>query len=644
MHRLKENGMKWLGLCLLYFVPLVLLYIVNQQISPIGDSFLSTSHDFQYAGNDGIWHDYDFNKFRDSKVTGTYWFKTTLPENQWRDPYLYLVFVPNVEVYIEDELLYTYEPFFEYLEHPHLIKLPNDFSNQTLTIRINFNQQLFYPGTFIIDSPLNLVMRFIIQSDYRFILSFISFFVGIIGFILFIGRRQASYFYFSLFALYISQLCASRSWSSLGLLTSSPAFPYFQDVLLIIGSYFFIKFYESMFGSGLLRIRSWISKCLLILAVCLFILSLFFSSIYLNQMSFILQNILVPLILVYILVSSIRNYRYRQDKESFWWLAGIVTLVMSGLFYFLYLYFLWTVETIAPHWRELAITVYQIMIHGDRFLHGVFILLFCMVMILSLRVRSVYEEAQKTADELAKLSNSLEQLVKERTEELEKTNQNLRSSMQETAEALAEIAVMEDRNRIAQDMHDRTGHALTAALIQIEAAKWLTKKDPELVLQKLESVRQSVVSGLESIRETVRMLKLDYDERSLVPALQKLIQETEEAVGIKVLYNPQPIPDLDPIKKKTLYLALQEGLTNGIRHAKAERFNLILKTEDNNMIFQLMNDGIPYENQAFGFGLNSMKERIERLHGTLRLHTDEKYACVLRIKLPIDSHGIEEGE
>src|SRR5690606_33214697 len=223
--------------------------------------------------------------------------------------------------------------------------------------------------------------------------------------------------------------------------------------------------------------------------------------------------------------------------------------------------------------------VYNIMFEGDRFLHGVFILLFCMAMVLRTRIRSIYHKAQKTAGELKQLSDSLEQLVQERTKALEQTNRNLRSSMQKTAEALAEIAVLEERNRIAQDMHDRTGHALTAALIQIEAAKMLANKEKESMLNKLELARESVASGLESIRETVRMMKLDYEERSLILSIQKLIEETEAAVGVRILYNPQPLPNLEPKVKKALYLAFQEGITNGIRHGKATRFDFSLKAE-----------------------------------------------------------------
>lgn len=643
MHIFHSHGLKWLGICLLFFIPLVTLYALEQQIRPLENAYQSSSSDFQFNSGDGEWRDYDSALYERTKVTGTYWFKTVLPDNQWRNPHMYLFFVPNAEVYLGSELIYDFSPHFEYWEHPHLIRLPDEFAGQTLMIRIDFDRQSMFPGLFMIDSPLHLIIKFVLQSDYRLLLGFVSLLVSIAGFIFYVGRRQASYLYFSLFALYIAQLCASRSWFLLGLLAPSPAFPYFQDVILPIGIYFFLRFCETLFGTNTFRISRWLSHAMIVMFTVLLVAALFFPSYYLNEMSVLIQNIIAPGIIVVILILTIHTYWKRRDNESFWLMAGIVTLGLSALIYFLLPYIHWIADQIAPKWFRLSI-IYKIMYSGDRFLHSVFILLFCMAMVLNARIRNVYHRAQTTAEELKQLSSSLEQLVQERTKALEQTNLNLRSSMQKTAEALAEIAVLEDRNRIAQDMHDRTGHALTAALIQIEAAKLLLSKDASLALAKLEATRESVASGLESIRETVRMMKLDYEERSLVLSIQKLIQETEAAAGVQIFYDPQPLPELDPTSKKALYHALQEGLTNGIRHGKATRFDLSLKAVENTLYFLLANNGEAYANQEFGFGLNTMRERIDRLNGCLHLESNDQYTCVLRITLPIEPNEVDKEE
>src|SRR5690606_12710879 len=106
--------------------------------------------------------------------------------------------------------------------------------------------------------------------------------------------------------------------------------------------------------------------------------------------------------------------------------------------------------------------------------------------------------------------------------------------------------------------------------------------------------------------------------------------------------DPSPLPDLDPIIKKTLYLALQEGLTNGIRHGKASRFEFSLKLVGDTIRFQLANNGEKYINQQFGFGLKTMRERIERLNGTMHLASQDSHACVLRIVLPNEKELLEK--
>lgn len=643
MHLFRGHGWKWIGIFLLFIVPLLSLYVLEQQVTPLKNGFQTTASDFQFTTGDGHWQDFDPMKLSNTKVTGSYWFRTTLPDSQWRDPYMYLLFVPNAEIYLEDQLIYSFTPRYEHWEHPHLIKLPDDFAGQTLHIHIDFHKQTLYPGLITIDSPLNLIFKLIIQSGYRIILGIITLLTSIIGFVLYLKNKHASYLYFSLFALYIVQLCAARSWFLFGLLAPSPDFHYFQDVVFALGCYCFLKFYEALFGEGVYRIHRRLAQSMLAIFGGLLVTAWLFPAFHLNISTTIMQNGIAPLVMVTILISAIHTYWKKREVESFWFMAGFVAVGLSSLLYFLQPYIQWAAARISADWLPLSM-LNKILYRGDRFLHGVFILLFCMVMIMVERIRSIYLQAQTTAEELAQLSDSLEQQVQERTRALEQTNLNLRSSMQETAEALAEVAVMEDRNRIAQDMHDRAGHSLTAALIQIEAVKMLAKKDSELALKKLEATRESVASGLESIRETVRMMRLDYEERSLIPSMQKLIQETQAAVGVQVFYDPMPLPDLDPIIKKTLYLALQEGLTNGIRHGKAMRFEFSLKSAGDVIHFQLLNNGEAYKNQEFGFGLSTMRERIERLNGTIKLTSSDTHACMLNIVIPLDSDSTERNE
>src|SRR5690606_40072049 len=81
---------------------------------------------------------------------------------------------------------------------------------------------------------------------------------------------------------------------------------------------------------------------------------------------------------------------------------------------------------------------------------------------------------------------------------------------------------------------------------------------------------------------------------------------------------PRELP-IGKVTEGVLYSALQEGLTNGIRHGHSSSFQLTLHCLDSELRFLLVSDGEPYQAEALGFGLSSMLERVELLGGTVDL-------------------------
>lgn len=89
-----------------------------------------------------------------------------------------------------------------------------------------------------------------------------------------------------------------------------------------------------------------------------------------------------------------------------------------------------------------------------------------------------------------------------------------------------------------------------------------------------------------------------------------------------------------------MYHALQEGLTNGVRHGRSSRFRFTLKREDNQLHFLLVSNGEPFVSVTPGFGLSSMMERVELLGGTVALRPSQTEGgspagCELTILLPL---------
>ena len=230
------------------------------------------------------------------------------------------------------------------------------------------------------------------------------------------------------------------------------------------------------------------------------------------------------------------------------------------------------------------------------------------------------------------LTKNLEQQVEERTESLQK-------SMQATTEALTEMTVYAERNRIAQEIHDIVGHTLTSTILQIEAGRRLLSKDLDGAVVRLKEAQDLVRHSLSEIRNSVHMLKEDkyYDLNS---ALSLLIVNTKRNTGVEIHADIDAVGHLPVIMKKLIYHALQEGLTNGIRHGKSTEFHFSLKDDGFSVQFMLIDNGVGIEDIKMGFGLKMMQERVQQLKGVFHLHSEKKKGCLVRFELPYISQGM----
>jgi len=205
------------------------------------------------------------------------------------------------------------------------------------------------------------------------------------------------------------------------------------------------------------------------------------------------------------------------------------------------------------------------------------------------------------------------------------------------AKANAELSILEERDRIAGDIHDIIGHTLTTTLVQIEAARMLLSKDEQEGLLRLEKSQQLVRKSLNEIRGAVGLLKTEQSSADLENELRGFIADAEQIADIAVdCVFELPEPVTDNACRKVVYHALREGITNGIRHGGSANFRLRLSLRNSVLVFSLWNDGTPYNGQETGFGLNTMSERVARLGGTMRLSAcAEPAGTLLELQVPL---------
>ncbi len=202
----------------------------------------------------------------------------------------------------------------------------------------------------------------------------------------------------------------------------------------------------------------------------------------------------------------------------------------------------------------------------------------------------------------------------------------------------AALAVAEERNRMAQEMHDTLGHHLTVAAVQLEAAQALVHSDPERTAEMLATVRDQVRQSLSELRRTVAALRQPVDD--LPAALTALAQRFAAATGLAVtVHCASDLGELPPAVRLLLYRAAQEGLTNVQRHAHARHAWLTLTREGNHVVLTLDDDGQgppPHPLEQGGLGLRGMAEQAHRFGGQASLHPRPQGGARLVIRIPLE--------
>ncbi|OLO39388.1 hypothetical protein BTR23_10150 [Alkalihalophilus pseudofirmus] len=533
------------------------------------------------------------------------WLKVDVPTDSHKDPYLYLNTAPAfLEVYQNQNLIYSYgekesDPRIQNYRRWDLISIDE---NEPVFIQLKGN----LPETVSIGAKHQFLEQMLYADLIRIIgnigLIVMAFFSMI--FYLF-NRKQTLPLIFAGFALSLAIGGLLRLETKQILLDEALLFFYLNAFVSMIGPIFFFLFFSKLLDIRYKKVVAWSWK--LYGAFCMFALIILTLWPKFLVAVMVGLNVLLMVSMLSISIFMVLSYVKTKRKVLLYSILGVTGFIM--------IYIIGIIGQISELRIEVGLIANYVLVTA------------CISIFIS-----QYVELNR---KIQRYSVELEIKVEERTNELEETHQQFVKSIQESATAMAEIAALEERNRITQEIHDNVGHTLTATVLQIEASKRLMDKDLMLAKDKMDVAQTLVRKGIDDIRSSVRMLKANDWSFDLKTSLQELIQETCKYTDVHIDTELSAIPNLTHQQKSTLVLALKEGLTNGIKHGKCKRFHFRLSVEKDKVRFLLKNDGQPLELQKYGFGLSAMNERIQQLGGTLHVYPEKEWGCVLHISIPI---------
>ena len=208
---------------------------------------------------------------------------------------------------------------------------------------------------------------------------------------------------------------------------------------------------------------------------------------------------------------------------------------------------------------------------------------------------------------------------------------------QALAEANAELKVTsglldlssrtEERLRIARDLHDLLGHHLTALSLNLEVASHLASGEAKASVEKSQAITKDLLAD---VRAAVSRLREDepVDLATAINALRDVI--TTPALHVDV----ENVAISDPAVAQVALRAVQEIVTNAVRHSGARNLWLRLSSSDHTLDLDARDDGLGTDRVEFGNGLRGIRERVEQVQGRLEVSSMRGRGFSVHISLP----------
>jgi signal transduction histidine kinase len=229
----------------------------------------------------------------------------------------------------------------------------------------------------------------------------------------------------------------------------------------------------------------------------------------------------------------------------------------------------------------------------------------------------------------------------ERAERLLQELQATHRELQTAQEKEKKLAVAEERVRLARDIHDGLGHHLTVLSIQLQAAEKLVDRNPQAAAEAIRLSRTEAQAALEEVRRSVAVMRESPREnRPLEDVLSTLAHDFGKRTDLQTDFELKGTPrEVSPFARQTLFRAVQEGLTNVRKHGREAKHILVqFEYEPEAVRLSLHDDGQAVQPDApeqTGFGLTGLRERVEKLGGTLRSGPGRNGGFILEVRIPL---------
>lgn len=197
------------------------------------------------------------------------------------------------------------------------------------------------------------------------------------------------------------------------------------------------------------------------------------------------------------------------------------------------------------------------------------------------------------------------------------------------------IAEDKERKRLAREIHDTLGHALTGIAAGVDACIAMNDINPEATKKQLMVISKVVRQGIVDVRNSLNKLRPGaLEQHGFKGAIENMIEEFTSVsdLTISLDYRLYKV-DFENTKEDILFRVIQESVTNAVRHGDATHIDISLYIEDNSLYLKIQDNGQGCEEIHYGFGLKQMKERLGMINGKVAYDGHHGFLTIVTIPL-----------
>lgn len=204
-----------------------------------------------------------------------------------------------------------------------------------------------------------------------------------------------------------------------------------------------------------------------------------------------------------------------------------------------------------------------------------------------------------------------------------------------------QIAVMQERNRLARDLHDSVTQSLYGVTLYAEVAGQLLKSgDMAKVGANLEELKGMALEALAEMRLLIYELRPSvFEQEGLIAAIQTRLDAVEGRVGLETNFVVEGEISLTAQVEEGLYRITQEALNNVLKHAEAKTVTVTLSQNEEELLLETVDDGIGFEpgkaSEAGGMGIRGMQERAQELGAKLEIISQAGSGTKIIVRRPV---------